>query len=566
MNLEPLFSFFIGLAAFMTISYLSLQLNKKVKKNWNERIRNLFHKGLFLFSFIAAFFVLKIFGVELSYWTIIIGWGIFNFIISYTKMKKWIRLLLYTLSFLIIWRFSGLKITYIKNDQLFTLSPIISVFYFLVVTYLFSYLSDLKGFANGIFFILTLSIFIGVKFFARVGIEELDLIAFLIAISFGIFIFELAIPHYKIERAEGRFYGFLIALFSVYSNTNALFFETILLPLFVLFGLILIYLLSFYPNFKKGRKKDYIIQYPKYDIFIFVYLVLFSVCLIGIFFKEIGSSHLITILSVIVFLVLEFYFFLQFLEKKKNPVKKDLKKIDLFGIKVNNNTFNETAELIENAILNEKKLFIVTLNPVMVMNSFENKNLLSAYRNADLILPDGIGIVWASYFLGTPLKQRVTGIEIAANILNNPVKPNMKVLLFGAKKGIAKRIQKEFIQKYPALDIEILDGYSNYRERENLRIRVRNNSYDLILVALGSPAQELWINKEYNNKFTEKGIFIGVGGSFDVLSGLKKRVADKWKKKGLEWFFRIISEPQKRLNQIFHLFNFALKVFIERLE
>ena len=567
MTYEPLLSFILGLVSFSGLSFITHNLHLKVQHKLGRRAEIILRKASFLFSFVLSFLLLKLFGIEIPYWPVILVWGTFHFIISYIRMSKWLRFSLYALSLAILWRFSGLKIGYILNDELFPLSPFISIIYFMVIMYFFSYLSELSGFANGIFFVITLSFFIGVKFFLGVGIEELNLLSFLLSISFGVFFFELVIPHFRLDRSEGRFLGFLIALFSIYSNTEMILFEALLLPIAILLVLIAVYFYLFYRSFRKktqNKHEDYIVQYSRYDVFLFVYLVLFNISLIAILLREWGVGHSIVILLSLIFLVGEFFLFQNFLKGKKIPLKKNEARVKILGLEVDNLDFYGVLDRINDAIVQNDKLFAVTLNPVMIMNGLENSKLMKIYSKAGLVIPDGIGVVWASFFLGTPLEERVAGVEIVEHILNHPPKDDFRVLLFGAKRGIAKRIKREFKKKFPKLEIDVLDGYSNYNEKETLRMKIREVGYDLILVALGSPAQESWIDKEFDN--TEKGVFIGVGGSFDIISGIKKRVNKKWQKHGLEWFFRIFAEPHKRLNQFFQLGSFVLKIFIERLE
>ena len=172
-------------------------------------------------------------------------------------------------------------------------------------------------------------------------------------------------------------------------------------------------------------------------------------------------------------------------------------------------------KIIRNNLESNKKTFIVTANPETFMTG----------------VPDGVGIVKAGKKIGCNIKERITGIDIAYKLLEYGNDLDKTIYLFGAKEEVIVSMKKVLSNQYP-----------------NLKIVGTSNGY-IVLVALGIPLQEKLIY-EYLDKF-KKGIFVGVGGSFDVISGHKKRAPEILIKLDLEWLYRIIKEP-KRLKRFYN--------------
>ena len=246
--------------------------------------------------------------------------------------------------------------------------------------------------------------------------------------------------------------------------------------------------------------------------------------------------------------------------KKKTYVKDDgLKK---YFDKIFWGTKEEFYKDIENSIEKEEKRFIVTANPETIMISEENEELKKCIlSDVVTVVPDGIGIIKGAKFLKYPAKDTITGINLTQELLRYCNLNKKSVFLFGAKDEVIHNLEKRLNDDYP--DLKIL-GIQNGYEQDKKAVfeKIKEVSPDLILVALGIPAQEILINENY--KDFEKGIFIGVGGSFDVLSGLKKRAPRFFIKFHLEWLYRITTEP-KRLKRFFNSnIKYVLKLVKEK--
>lgn len=211
--------------------------------------------------------------------------------------------------------------------------------------------------------------------------------------------------------------------------------------------------------------------------------------------------------------------------------------------KIYQDGFEKFAEVLEKRMSNDEKTFIVTANPETLMIGAENLEFDSVLKKeSTIIVPDGIGVVKAANILKYPVKERVTGVEIVEKLFELLEKQGKKLYLLGAQKIVIEALVKKIGKKYPHVDIVgYKDGY--IKDKDAAFEEIAALKPDVVLVALGIPAQELLINRHFD-KF-EKGIFVGVGGSFDVLSGMKKRAPKIFIELNLEWFYRIVSEPKR---------------------
>ena len=213
--------------------------------------------------------------------------------------------------------------------------------------------------------------------------------------------------------------------------------------------------------------------------------------------------------------------------------------------KSKNEFFNE----LEEKLINNKKQFIITANPETIMYSEKNNDLKQAVIDKDtLVVADGIGIVKGAKILNYDINQTIPGIDIAVKLMELGNNYNKKIFLFGAKREIIEKMKNVIRNKYNNLEIVgAVDGY--VENKDKIFEDIKKCEPEIILVALGIPQQECLIYKHLNE--FNKGIFVGVGGSFDVISGDKKRAPKIFIKFKLEWLYRILKEP-KRIKRFFN--------------
>ena len=211
--------------------------------------------------------------------------------------------------------------------------------------------------------------------------------------------------------------------------------------------------------------------------------------------------------------------------------------------KIYNEEENIFYSILEDLLIKNKKKFIITVNPEIIMKSYKNIEIKEMLLNDNNILvPDGISIIKKAKQYNINIKERITGVDISSKALEICNKNIKSIYLFCSKKEVLDKLIININQKYPNINIVgFSDGY--VEDKDKIMQEIISLSPDLILIALGVPNQELLINK-YIEK-AKKGVFIGVGGTFDVLSGCKKRAPKLFIKLNLEWLYRIICEPTR---------------------
>lgn len=209
---------------------------------------------------------------------------------------------------------------------------------------------------------------------------------------------------------------------------------------------------------------------------------------------------------------------------------------------------NSFYEILSNNLEKNEKMFVVTANPETFMISEKDEEMKKLLLDKNIILvPDGIGIVKASRMIDYNIKERITGIDIANKLLELGNKKKKTIYLFGSKQEVMDSMKDVVKEKYPNLKlVGSSNGYVN--DKDKVFDEMVKLEPDIVLVALGIPLQEKLIYKHLD-KFS-KGIFVGVGGSFDVISGHKKRAPKIFIKLNLEWLYRILKEP-KRLKRFY---------------
>ena len=227
------------------------------------------------------------------------------------------------------------------------------------------------------------------------------------------------------------------------------------------------------------------------------------------------------------------------------------------------NNKKECYNLIENKLKNKEKEFIITANPETYMLSRKDSEISDMlYNKNNLIVPDGISIVKTSNLLGYNIKERITGVDLAEHLLTLANENKYKVYLFGASEDVMDKLTNAISTKYP--NINLVGGTNGYiKDKDGVMNYIKTTNPDIVMLALGIPLQEKLINKHIND--FKKGIFIGVGGSFDVLSGTKKRAPRIFIKLNFEWLYRIASEPKRITRFIKHNIKYLIVILKEKI-
>lgn len=217
-------------------------------------------------------------------------------------------------------------------------------------------------------------------------------------------------------------------------------------------------------------------------------------------------------------------------------------RINVLGVGFDNLTMDEAVKRGMELLHEPGTHYVATPNPEIVEICRENLAARQAVNGADLVLPDGIGVVKGANMLGTPLKEKVPGIEFAAGLMERMAAEGLSLYLLGAKPGVAEAAGKRLAEKYPGLKIAgTHDGY--FQEDGPVIEAIRESGADCVFVCLGAPKQELWMAK--HGEATGARLLCGLGGSLDVFAGVVERAPKFWSDHGLEWFYRLCKEPRR---------------------
>ena len=229
-------------------------------------------------------------------------------------------------------------------------------------------------------------------------------------------------------------------------------------------------------------------------------------------------------------------------------------KENIMGVSVNAQNYDEMITSILSDIEQQKKGYIVAVNPEKVMQSKKDPEVKKILNEASYGIADGVGIIIASKIQKGNIKSRVTGVDMMEKLVSMAASHGKKIGMYGGKPGVAELAAEKLKAKYPSLEVcVIVDGYQ--KDNDVIISKINDAKPDILFVAMGSPKQEKWIRANMNQ--VSATIYQGVGGSFDVFSGTVKRAPAFYQKHGLEWLYRLASNP-KRIGRQMNLVWFLL--------
>ena len=221
------------------------------------------------------------------------------------------------------------------------------------------------------------------------------------------------------------------------------------------------------------------------------------------------------------------------------------KKIDFLGIPIAALTIQETLVKIEKCIEVNQQIHHSVVNAGKVVLMQDDKNLKESVLEADLINADGQAIVWAASFLGKPLPMRVAGIDLMESLVKTSFEKGYKCFFFGAKENVVSKVVGKYSKLYSKSIIAgYRNGFFNSNEEKDIVEEIIHSKANILFVAMSSPKKEFFLNK-FKLQLKDVNFIMGVGGSFDVISGDIKRAPVFMQKIGLEWFYRFLQEPRR---------------------
>lgn len=513
------------------------------------------------------------------------------------KLPAGIKLLFQVLISLIIIS-SGIRIEFLRAPSssggylyLSYLSIPLTVIWLISITNSIGQADELGDIAPYIIFIASLT-FLVVSLVQRQGLilaETLSLIMATIS-----FIFIKYIPRGKFSSYYMSF-GFMLAVIAIVGVSKSTAALTLLIPLLILGVPIIDSSYSIVANYASQESS----AIEKYPLFLGGRSRLrqklqscgFSAQ--GANVTIIGVSLYLSLAALVISIYQNFYLLLTLtafgwmaFELLKNKVwseeliiERDIlnSRIKLFQVGFDQMDNEKTIQKIEEFIITKKPHQIVTPDTLAVLRARKDSEYYNILKSADLVTPDGVGILWATTTLNHPLPERVTGIDIIHNMCRLAAKKGYSLYLLGSYPDVAKEAALNLYRKYPGIRIAgAHHGYFNCEDCENIKngnivwnkkeeeivAEIKEKRPDILLVGMGVPKQEKWINKNLNR--LDVPVCIGVGGSFDVLSGRIPRAPLWMQRHGMEWIYRSIKQPNRAFRTL-ALFYFIWLVILGKI-
>lgn len=237
-------------------------------------------------------------------------------------------------------------------------------------------------------------------------------------------------------------------------------------------------------------------------------------------------------------------------------------RIPVLDVMIDAVTMNEAVLIVENFIIEKKARLVATANAEMVMMAQNDGELASILSKADLVIPDGAGVVWAARYKGHSVPERVAGFDLVQEILKKSAQKGYRIFFLGSAPGIAAQAKIWAEYQYSGVNITgVRDGYFSFESDSDIINEIKLCKPDILLVALGVPKQEKWLSKNLNQ--LNIPVSIGVGGSFDVMAGVTERAPMWMQRANLEWLYRLLSQP-KRAMRMLALPRFVLSVVLAK--
>ena len=236
-------------------------------------------------------------------------------------------------------------------------------------------------------------------------------------------------------------------------------------------------------------------------------------------------------------------------------------KIDVMGLKFDSMTMDEALSRAEALLRGEKAAYVVTPNAEIAYEALHDGQLREMLNGADLMLPDGAGVVLASKLLRTPVKQKVAGVDFAVGLLGVLERNGQSLYLLGGKPGIGELAAQKMLEAHPQLRIAgIADGY--FRDEAPVIEKINASGADALFVCLGAPKQERFMVQHRQELHVH--LMAGLGGSLDAFAGTVQRAPAWMIRLNLEWLYRLIREP-KRFRRMLRLPKYLWAVMLKRI-
>jgi N-acetylglucosaminyldiphosphoundecaprenol N-acetyl-beta-D-mannosaminyltransferase len=232
--------------------------------------------------------------------------------------------------------------------------------------------------------------------------------------------------------------------------------------------------------------------------------------------------------------------------------------VSIYGVAVSKMNLLETTVWLTEAIAKRQPTQVITANPIMLMTAIEQPKYMAMMKRAELIVPDGAGLVWAAKYAGDPVAEKVAGIDLLHQLCSVGEQQGWRIFLLGAAPETVQAAADKLMALYPQLQlVGVRDGFFKPEQDDEIIRQIRQADPDILFVGRSADKQEPWIDS-YKEQL-KVPVMMGIGGSFDVLSGKLKRAPRIFIRLRLEWFYRLLQEPW-RYKRMLLLPKFVAKV------
>jgi len=236
--------------------------------------------------------------------------------------------------------------------------------------------------------------------------------------------------------------------------------------------------------------------------------------------------------------------------------------VRILGFRIDRVSMDSALACIEKFIAERVPRYLVTADASMVVTAKDDPELAGIVDRADLVTPDGAGILWASRKLRTPITHKVSGVDLVAQMVRLSAEKGYRIFFFGAGPGVAQEAADNLLKRYPGAHIVgTRDGYFQPDQEAEIVAQIKAAKPDMLFVAMGIPKQEKWITR-YKDEIGVP-VSAGIGGSFDVYSGRVKRAPMFMQRNGLEWLHRLAANP-KKIGKVMTLPKFVMMTLRQR--
>ncbi len=216
----------------------------------------------------------------------------------------------------------------------------------------------------------------------------------------------------------------------------------------------------------------------------------------------------------------------------------------LFDIRIDALTARQVLSVIDNSIASRSRLLIGVVNAAKLVKMHHDQNLRRAVLGADMILADGMSVVWASRLLFRPLPERVAGIDLMTDMLKLADEKGYRVYCLGATEEVMQKVEDHIHRKVPGAKlVGSRNGYYEADEEAEIAKAIGAARPDMLFVGMTSPKKEKFLSAHATTMNVP--VCHGVGGSFDVIAGKVKRAPRLWQRLGMEWLYRVVQEPRR---------------------